>query len=538
MSETIPIRRFTREALGTLRKLSGERPELWQEPDTDFIQELGNLGLRDPEENTGLEATGAIGMTLPKNGERTQDTDRYAIRFRDSIPGLEARHLSDPNLLAWLSCQCLLEYGILRWPLRGQQEPARWALQHFLSGDAREMSNASVAGRPLWLSEISRRAEAASGIHTAQEILEHFADNTEAYHIQNEFQILRSPRVMSSYTRALLGDAQGISAKGIREIARELNRAAGARLLDATSKRTLREITEQAVDRLMRDPRMVSDRSKLRGGPALRVLSMGAGAQSSCLALMADQGYEGLEKPDCAIFADTGWEPPAVYEHLAWLKSQLSFPVYEVTAGNIREDILAGRTPTGRNFISIPVHTVDDAGKPGIGKRQCTSEYKLKPIFQKVRELLGIPPGKRSHKEQWAEIWIGITTDEAERAKPSREEYITNRHPLLEMGVSRRQLIDWFQRNHPGRELPRSACIGCPYRTETEWRNLKEQDPESFEDAANVDWALRNMPNLREISKVQMFLSSQRVPVREMNLENATPEAELHRQECEGMCWI
>ncbi len=52
----------------------------------------------------------------------------------------------------------------------------------------------------------------------------------------------------------------------------------------------------------------------------LRVLSLGAGVQSTTLALMAAHGVVG-PMPDCAIFADTGWEPKAVYDHLAWLRS-------------------------------------------------------------------------------------------------------------------------------------------------------------------------------------------------------------------------
>ena len=40
----------------------------------------------------------------------------------------------------------------------------------------------------------------------------------------------------------------------------------------------------------------------------LRILSLGAGVQSTTLALMAAHGE--VEAPDCAIFADTGWEPP------------------------------------------------------------------------------------------------------------------------------------------------------------------------------------------------------------------------------------
>ena len=55
----------------------------------------------------------------------------------------------------------------------------------------------------------------------------------------------------------------------------------------------------------------------------LRVLSLGAGVQSTTLALMAAHGEIG-PMPDCAIFADTGWEPNAVYEHLAWLDRRMS----------------------------------------------------------------------------------------------------------------------------------------------------------------------------------------------------------------------
>ena len=42
-----------------------------------------------------------------------------------------------------------------------------------------------------------------------------------------------------------------------------------------------------------------------------RFLSLGAGVQSSTLALMIANGE--LEPVDSAIFADTGWEPRKVY---------------------------------------------------------------------------------------------------------------------------------------------------------------------------------------------------------------------------------
>ena len=56
------------------------------------------------------------------------------------------------------------------------------------------------------------------------------------------------------------------------------------------------------------------------------------------MALMAEKG-EITPMPDCAIFADTGWEPKRVYEWLDWLSTQLSFPVHRVSKGNIRDDL-------------------------------------------------------------------------------------------------------------------------------------------------------------------------------------------------------
>lgn len=73
----------------------------------------------------------------------------------------------------------------------------------------------------------------------------------------------------------------------------------------------------------------------------LRALSLGAGVQSTTMALMAAHGEIG-PMPDCAVFADTGWEPKAVYEHLEWLRSPniLPFPVHIVSAGNIRDNLM------------------------------------------------------------------------------------------------------------------------------------------------------------------------------------------------------
>jgi 3'-phosphoadenosine 5'-phosphosulfate sulfotransferase (PAPS reductase)/FAD synthetase len=75
--------------------------------------------------------------------------------------------------------------------------------------------------------------------------------------------------------------------------------------------------------------------------PGLRVLSLGAGVQSSTMLLMACEGL--IERPDCAIFADTGWEPGKVYRWLKVLEGHAAaagIPLHRVAKGNLRADLL------------------------------------------------------------------------------------------------------------------------------------------------------------------------------------------------------
>src|SRR5580765_5152088 len=78
----------------------------------------------------------------------------------------------------------------------------------------------------------------------------------------------------------------------------------------------------------------------------LRVISLGAGVQSTTMALMAAHG-ELTPMPDCAIFADTGAEPAHVYDHLQRLIPKLPFPVHTVSAGNIADDLKRGMSTVG-----------------------------------------------------------------------------------------------------------------------------------------------------------------------------------------------
>ena len=266
----------------------------------------------------------------------------------------------------------------------------------------------------------------------------------------------------------------------------------------------------------------------------LRVLSLGAGVQSTALALMTAHGEIG-PMPDCAIFADTGWEPRAVHEHLAWLRSPdvLPFPVHVVSAGNIRDGLIRGAR--GERWASIPAFTRSASGKVGMIRRQCTGEYKIVPIRRKVRELAGIA-GKRSPKHPIVEQWIGISFDEAIRMKASFEAWQVNRFPLIELGMTRRDCLRWLER-HGYPMPPKSACIGCPYHGDAHWRQMRAEDPDAWADAVAIDRLIRT--GFRNLSG-EVYLHRSCVPLDEADLDTLEDrgQLDLFADECEGMCGV
>jgi hypothetical protein len=192
----------------------------------------------------------------------------------------------------------------------------------------------------------------------------------------------------------------------------------------------------------------------------LRILSLGAGVQSSCVLLMSIAG--GLDRIDAAIFSDTGWEPHAVYDHLARLEAtaaDVGVPVHRVSAGNLRQDAL----DPGHRFASMPLHVRNQGGGKGMIRRQCTREYKLDPIRRKVRELHEAA-GRRP-----VEQWLGISLDEIGRMRTSDVRYIAHRYPLVERRLTRWDCQRWLNA-HGWTDVPKSSCIGCPFHSDRQWR--------------------------------------------------------------------
>ena len=273
--------------------------------------------------------------------------------------------------------------------------------------------------------------------------------------------------------------------------------------------------------------------------PAItNVLSLGAGVQSTAVFLMSCAGE--LPKLDLAIFADTGWEPAAVYDQLERLEKiglDNGVPVVRVTAGNIRQDMLEEAVPANRGrFAVIPLHTKNKEGHKAILRRQCTREYKIEPITQYIRQhILKLRKRQRGPRTPAVRQWFGISLDEFQRMRVPDKSWLEFYYPLIENRVTRNGCLEWCKKNGFS-EPPRSACIGCPYHSNKEWREMQTTRPAEFKDAVEFDNQVRHMAGM----DAEVFVHSNCKPLSDIDLRSDTERGQLTlwNEECSGMCGV
>lgn len=264
-------------------------------------------------------------------------------------------------------------------------------------------------------------------------------------------------------------------------------------------------------------------------------LSLGAGVQSSCLALMAAAG-EVSPMPDAAIFADTQAEPASVYRWLDWLEKQLPFPVHRVTAGSLPQLITTLKSRKAGGFYvenGIPAFVLNPDGSQGMVQRQCTRTFKIEPIRRALRKLAGI---RRGQKTVGVIQWIGISLDEIYRMKDSREVWQENRWPLVEARMTRADCQRWMQaKGFP--PAPRSACYFCPFHSDQEWRRLRDEEPESWRMAIELEHRHNELKQQAQV-RGRLFLHRSMKPLAEVDLSTEADrgQTDFWQNDCTGLC--
>lgn len=269
------------------------------------------------------------------------------------------------------------------------------------------------------------------------------------------------------------------------------------------------------------------------------VLSLGAGVQSTAIYLLACKGEINIQ---AAVFADTGDESTATYEHLSWLESLGGPEILRRSLGvHLSASLVAGLNSTGQRFVSIPAFTKGLTGRVGMQRRQCTREFKLRVIERAIRrDVIGLKPRQRIPSGLSVVQLIGFSTDERNRAvrhdRLQRPRGWSVRFPLIERNWDRSDCRKLLREQVP-HDVPRSACVFCPYRSNQEWRKLRNDDPTGWTRAVQVDEALRDKASVctRDmVSGMYLHRSCKPLPLAISEQDNHP----LFFQDCEGGCGL
>jgi len=276
------------------------------------------------------------------------------------------------------------------------------------------------------------------------------------------------------------------------------------------------------------------------------ILNLGAGVQSSALYLLDVTGElfdETGVRFTHAVFADTQDEPDAVYSHLEWLGQQGGAPILKGTAGCIGDDVARGENSTGQQFTSIPAFTINnETGKTGITQRQCTREYKVAVVERIIRrDIIGLQPRQRIPKGVTFTQYMGFSFDEPGRAGRAKGRFDQRGwrvgFPLIDIQWNRADCAAYLRDRVP-HHVPRSACVFCPYKSNREWRALKEHDPKGWSRAVEIDDALRREGVvLQRKVDADLFIHRSCKPLADANLDENQGEFAF-MAECEGGCGL
>lgn len=195
----------------------------------------------------------------------------------------------------------------------------------------------------------------------------------------------------------------------------------------------------------------------------LRVISFGAGVQTTALAILTAEG----KVPNPAthlVFADTKGEHDATY---AYIRDHLRPWLARAGNGLVLDERC--REP------GLYQYAYDRQMVPSINTRWCTSRFKIDVVNAWAKE-------HGATRADPVELQIGISVDEAKRARPNKRQrkYVTRRYPLLELGISRADCARIIA--EAGLPVPpKSGCWYCPYQRKRQWVELKLHEPEKAE---------------------------------------------------------
>lgn len=243
----------------------------------------------------------------------------------------------------------------------------------------------------------------------------------------------------------------------------------------------------------------------------LTVISYGGGVQSTAMLVLAAHGALGFNV-DAALFANVGddSEHPATIEYvrdvaIPWA-AERGITVHElhrVRRDGTTETLYGRLTREGSRSLPIPVRMSN--GAPGT--RSCTADFKIRVVGKWLKE-------HGANEKDRATVCIGISVDEIHRANNRRsEKHERVVYPLLDLGHRRSDCMRIIA--DAGLPVPpKSACFFCPFHRRSKWQEMRIQEPELFNKAADLEDLLNKRRD--ELGKDHVYMTALGAPLREV----------------------
>lgn len=245
------------------------------------------------------------------------------------------------------------------------------------------------------------------------------------------------------------------------------------------------------------------------------ILSYGGGRQTAAMCVAVVRGL--LPRPDHIVIADTGRESSSTWDYLNNVMQPYLSKVglcVEIASHDLATVDLYARN----GDLLIPAYTSD-----GKLPTFCANEWKKFVVHRYIRKTLGVSE---------CEMWLGYSTDEMRRMHMSRLQWLEHRFPLIDvLRWSAARCVSIVE-DEGLPTPPKSACWCCPHWKPHQWHEMREQRPDDFAKAVELDEQIRE----QDIHK-DVYLFSGRIPLRLAELKPAEEEPNLFTACESGYCY-
>lgn len=248
-----------------------------------------------------------------------------------------------------------------------------------------------------------------------------------------------------------------------------------------------------------------------------QVWSCGGGTQSAAIAALIVRGK--LPKPDISLIVDTNREKSQTW---AYMDAVLTPALAKVGVEIVRIDKAELATVdlySGNGDLLIPAFTTQEGDMAKL-PTFCSNEWKSRVTKRWLREQ-----GVES-----AIAWMGISLDELSRVRTPTENWYHLRYPLIwDVPMNRQNCIATVQQmGWP--DPPRSSCWMCPNMRQGEWREMRENWPDDFQRAVELERELR-------LKDEHIYLHEQCVPLDQVDFSDN--QIGLFPKGCDtGYCFV